>query len=90
MNKILVKELVNKGWIFKPHNFNSVYDLLIFGDYNLMADTSSWLMLDGKDGRVFDIHNPDDYEAPWTANLVMKLVDMDIRLRRNDKIENIL
>lgn len=45
MNPKMVQELVKNGWIFTPHSFNSVYDILKFGEYNLSADTSSWLML---------------------------------------------
>lgn len=89
MNKILVQDLIKKGWNFKTHDFNSIYDILSFGDYNLSADTGSWLMIYCGSRHIRDIYNPGDYEASWMANLVIYIVDMDSRLMRSEKIDNI-
>jgi hypothetical protein len=90
MNPKMVQELVKNGWIFTPHSFNSVYDILKFGEYNLSADTSSWLMLYCGSRHIRDIFNPGDYEAGWMANLIIYIVDMDSRLVRSEKIDKII
>ncbi len=89
MNQILIDGLVKKGWSFNAHNFNSIYDYLAYGEYNLSSDTGSWLMLHCGSRRVYDIYNPGDYEATWMVGLVQYLVNTDIKLNRIDKIDTI-
>ena len=85
MNKQLIAALKEHGWTLGEMN------TLKCGDANLSIDGSSWLILghkDAKKGRIFDIHNPDDYEAGWTANLILKLVkDFELIESMRAKIE---
>lgn len=74
MNKKLVNFLTEDGWEKRGEGFQME---LSKGDSILFQDTSSWLILlheKAPNGRIFDIHNPNDYEAGWTANLIKKLV----------------
>ncbi len=75
-NKKLFDYLIEEGWVYKPHDVNHVYDALTFGEYSLYPDGSSWLMLNGPKGHIFDIANPDDYTAGWTSSLIMKLIEL--------------
>lgn len=85
MNKKLIAALKERGWVVGAMNS------LVCGDANLFEDGSSWLILghNGAEyGRIFDIHNPDDYEAGWTANLILKLVkDSELIQSLKSKIE---
>lgn len=79
-SKILIKNLLEKGWKIEEHTDNSVYDILSFGEYTLVQDNSSWMMLYRGDEFISDLISPDSYTAGWIANLVMKLIDYNERL----------
>lgn len=77
MNTKLVEHLIEDGWEKKyygeGHHMEIVKDKA-----SIFQDGSSWLILcheQAPNGRIFDIHNPGDYEAGWTANLIKKLVE---------------
>ena len=87
MNKKLIEHLIQDGWEMCSESF------LRKGNAILFEDTSSWLILGhnkAENGRIFDIHNPSDYEAGWTANLINKLVNDFEILNRNSKIDQIV
>jgi len=92
MNKKLIEHLIQDGWEICSE-FSLTYISLRKGNASLFEDTSSWLILGhnkAENGRIFDIHNPSDYEAGWTANLINKLVNDFEILNRNSKIDQIV
>ena len=96
MSPKLDKFLYEHGWSIDRHEFNSIYDKYTYKnngmEYCLIQDTSSWIMLDkvinGKCEHIFDINISSD--PGWTSNLIMKLINDDIKISRIDKIDQIL
>lgn len=43
------------------------------GAWEVVFDTSSWMMTFSAGTRLFDVHVPSEYEARWTANLIEHL-----------------
>jgi hypothetical protein len=70
---------VQKDWEYRKNN------------WTVLRDTSSWWMV-GTDSNpyVFDIHEPTEYEAKWTENLIEHLCKMeDERARFRKSLEHI-
>jgi hypothetical protein len=54
------------------------------GDWEVVFDTSSWMVTFSAGKRLFDVHVPGEYAAGWTANLIENLcttADENVRLR---------
>src|SRR5215472_8676773 len=54
------------------------------GNWQIIFDTSSWMMLQNASTHIFDVAVPDAYRGPWTANLIehpARIEDERARLR---------
>jgi hypothetical protein len=81
MGKSLIETLKENGWTEVKEDWEYRK-----GNWVILRDTSSWWMIGtDKNPRVFDIHEPKEYESKWTANLIEHLCKMEderTRLRK--------
>jgi len=86
MRKSLVQTLKENGWteVKEDWEFRK-------GNWVVLRDTSSWWMVGTNlNPRVFDVHEPMEFEAKWTANLIEHLCKMeDERTRLRKCLEHI-
>src|SRR5215471_3226814 len=47
------------------------------GNWQIIFDTSSWMMLQNASTHIFDVAVPDAYRGPWTANLIEHLARIE-------------
>jgi len=86
MRKLLIQILKENGWTEVKENWEYRKE-----NWVLLRDTSSWWMV-GTDSNpyVFDVPEPMEHEAKWTANLIEHLCRMeDERTRLRKSLEHI-
>ena len=86
MGKSLIQTLRERGWTEVQEDWEYRKE-----NWIVLRDTSSWWMA-GTDAnpRVFDVHEPSEYESGWTTNLIEHLCKMeDERTRMRKSLESI-
>lgn len=83
---MLADALRDKGWTVLTQK-----GPFVKGDWKVDYDTSHWMIVSSKTNpRVFDIPEPIESEAAWTANLIEHLCQMeDERVRLRMALETI-
>lgn len=81
MRKSLIQTLKESSWTEIKEDWEYRK-----GNWFVHRDTSSWWIV-GTDSnpRIFDVHEPMEYESKWTANLIEHLCKMEderTRLRK--------
>jgi rubrerythrin len=81
MEKSLTKTLKENGWIEVKEDWEYRKK-----NWIVLRDTSSWWMVGtNSNPRVFDVHEPMEYESKWTTELIEHLCKMEderTRLRK--------
>ena len=73
MKKSLIYTLKENEWIEVKEDWEYRK-----GNWVVLRDTSSWWIICTKSNpRVFDIHEPSEYESKWTVNLIEHLCKME-------------
>lgn len=73
MEKTLIHTLKEKGWTEVTADWEYRKE-----NWVILRDTSSWWIVGtSSNPRIFDIHEPTEYESAWTANLIEHLCKME-------------